>query len=80
MIPCGWNSHGEASNTKHHPGPVEDAMGEKEVIPGGWNKQREASNTHRNPGPVQTALALLAGFFWYRCYYPNGLRDPLFPV
>ena len=23
---------------------------------------------------------LLAGFFWYRCYYPNWLRDYLSPV
>jgi hypothetical protein len=44
MIHGGWNSHREASNTKHNPGPVEDAIEEKEMIPGGWNRQREASN------------------------------------
>ena len=56
MIPGGWNGHREASNTQHHPGPVEDAMGEKEMIPGGWNRQREESNTQHYPGPVQKAL------------------------
>jgi hypothetical protein len=44
MIHGGWNSHREASNTKHNHGSVEDAIEEKEMIPGGWNRQREASN------------------------------------
>ena len=44
MTHGGWNNHREASNTKHNPGPVEDAIEEKEMIPGGWNRQREASN------------------------------------
>ena len=26
----GWNSHREAINTKHNPGPVEDAIEERE--------------------------------------------------
>ena len=25
-------------------------------------------------------FALLAGFFWYRCYYPHRLRNALSPV
>ena len=25
-------------------------------------------------------FALLAGFFWYRCYYPHRLRDSVSPV
>ena len=35
MISCGWNSPRKASNTQHDPGPVEDAMEEKEMMPGG---------------------------------------------
>ena len=53
MIPGELNIHRVASNTQHHPGPVEDAMGKKEKIPSGWNRQREASNTQHDPGPVQ---------------------------
>ena len=56
MIPCGWNRHMEASNTKHNPGSVEDAIEEKEMILGGWNRQREASNYQQDPEPVEGAL------------------------
>ena len=56
MIPGVLNRHMEASNNKHHPGHVEETMGEKEMIHDGWNKQREASNTQHDPVPVPSAL------------------------
>ena len=56
MIHGGWNSHREASNTKHNPGPVEDAKEEKEMIPGGWNRQRKTINNPYDPGSVEGAL------------------------
>ena len=56
MIHGGWNSHREASNTKHNPGHVKDAIEEKVMVPGGWNRQREASNNQYDPGSVEGAL------------------------
>ena len=31
-------------------------------------------------GIFSANFALIAGFFWYRCYYPHRLRDALTPV
>jgi hypothetical protein len=41
--PAGWR---DTDNTQPHPGPIIDAIEEKEMIPGGQNRQRKASNTH----------------------------------
>ena len=52
----GWKIHMEASNTQHKPGPVEDAIEEKEMIPGGWNRQREANNNQQDTASVEGTL------------------------
>ena len=56
MNNAGWNSHREASNTKHNPGPFEEAIEEKDMIPGGWYRQREASNNLYDPASVEGTL------------------------
>ena len=56
MFPGGWINQREASLTQHDPGPVEDAIEEKEMIPGGCNRQKEASNDQYNPGSVKGNL------------------------
>ena len=37
------NSQKEASNTTHSPGPVADAMEQKECSPGGWSRHMKAN-------------------------------------
>ena len=53
MIPGGSISQGEAANTHHHPGLVEDNIEEKQMIPGGWNMQREAGNKQQGSGSAE---------------------------
>ena len=53
IVPGGWISQREPTNTQHHPGLVEDNMEEKEMIPGGWNRQREASNKKKDSGSAE---------------------------
>ena len=55
MIQGGQNSHSMANSTKNNPGPVEDAIEEKDMISGGWIRQREAIINQQDPGSVKCA-------------------------
>ena len=47
--------------------------------PGKFCKDQEGIQ-QGSGGFTTSILGLLAGFFWYRCYYPRWLRDALSPV
>ena len=53
MIPVGWNSQMDASDTQYALSPDQGAMKETEIIPAGWNSERESNNHQCNPGPVE---------------------------
>ena len=56
MVPGGWNSQKDTSDTKYHPWRVYGIMERTEMMPVWCNSKKKGSNTKQNHGPVEDML------------------------